>query len=196
MSGVSVTSGTNLDLEALVAGGDTFIQRVKDFNDAKAKHEVALANLNIGKNAVAAYTDAQANQAAALKMVADAKTEAEHIVALAKQEAESIVLVARDTAATIVDAANKSSADIEQQVNTASKVFQAWSDKTKAEANDLLSRATIIKAQADQTLADNKKASSDLADAQASAKSAQDAANAVRAEFNTKLDAIKKMATS
>jgi hypothetical protein len=58
MSGVSITSGPGIDIDAVVSGGPEFIQRMSDFKSAKEAFEKSLADLALGKQAREALDEA------------------------------------------------------------------------------------------------------------------------------------------
>jgi hypothetical protein len=113
MSGVSVTSGAP-DLDAIVAGGQPFVDRIAQFQANKQAAEEAYSRLGIGQNAVALRDEAarlveQAREeAAGIKnaAIADAaktrdsvqqwKTATEAASSLARAQAESHLAAAQD----------------------------------------------------------------------------------------------------
>lgn len=195
MAGVSVTEGAHVDLDALVAGGDAFFQRVKTLQDAKQKHDAALENLNLGKDVAAAMAAAQAREAAAIDALAGAKTEAEKIIEAAKLEAATIGTVAKDKADADLAAAQAQVKELDAQVISARKVLQDWSDKTTADANGLLAAANAARVAADKQMADNKQQAKELAALQAQAKLDIENALKTKAALDAKIDAIKMAAS-
>jgi hypothetical protein len=81
MSGVSISEGgAGLDVQTVLSGGPAFMQRLQQWQDAKAAHDAAYERLGIGTN-VAAEMDKAA------RMTAEAKLEAEAISAQALEKA-------------------------------------------------------------------------------------------------------------
>jgi len=196
MSGVSVTDGgSNIDLDALVAGGDTFIARVKELQDAKAKADASYAALNIGKDAQAALAEAQAREATALKLIADAKEEAASTVAIAKQQAADITTSAQDEADAILKASQDQADGLDAQVGDAKQVLADWSAKTTADANAIMASAVATKALADKQLADNQAAAKQISQTQSDLEVALAKAAATQLALNAKLEAIKAAAS-
>lgn len=194
--GVSLeTNSTNLDLDAIVAGGDAFMTRVKTLQKAKAASTDALDALNIGRNVVEAMRDAQAKEAAALKMIEDAKVEAKEIIATATQRAGEIAGHAQEQAEALLTKAQRASEAVEEEVRVGRAALAAWSDKTTAEAQSLMSQAESAMAAAGKKAAENVKEAKRLADAQKETKAMQDAAEASRATFTAKIEAIKAAAS-
>jgi hypothetical protein len=52
MAGVSIDQAPNIDLNAIISGGDEFMKRMQSFRDAKAAAEDAHAKLGIAKNVI------------------------------------------------------------------------------------------------------------------------------------------------
>jgi colicin import membrane protein len=97
--GVSIVmtgpADADLYMRTAVEGGTNFMRRLEVLSDAKAAHDEALAELNLGKAAKAALDDAQAKQAEAAAKLAEASATLE----AAKQSADSTVAAANKTAA-------------------------------------------------------------------------------------------------
>lgn len=195
MSGVSVTSGGNVDLDALVAGGDSFLARIKALQEQKAQADASLEALKIGKDANAAYSDAQVNQAAALKVLADAKEQAAAIVANAHAEAAALLKTTKDQASGVLDTSQKSAFALDAQVANAKKDFAAWHDSAKAQASGILDSANATKAAAEKQHAENLAAAKALADAQAQTQAHLNAAKAKQDKLDAALNAIKVAAS-
>jgi 4-alpha-glucanotransferase len=85
MSGVSITSGGNIELQDILAGGDGFTARLKTFKDAAAQAEAAKQQLRAEAEAI--LERARETQAAADKQLADNQAAAEQL-RLAQEEAE------------------------------------------------------------------------------------------------------------
>lgn len=195
MSGVSITSGANPDLSAIVAGGDAFLARVKTFQDAKIAAEAALDNLNLGKNVAAVMAEAQAREAKAQQAIDDAQSEAYKIVAEAKTQAAAILADHHTQAQTVLSSAKAQVDGLDEEVKTARKMLTDWSDQTKAEANSIMGSAVAAKAKADKLHADNHDAANKLAVAQAQAEDALKKVKVLEAALVAKLDAIKAAAS-
>ncbi len=195
MSGVSIDSHSNIDLDAIVSGGDAFMARVKALQQAKSDASDALDSLSIGRDVVEAMRDAQAKEAAAMKMVEDAKAEAASIIAVAQAGAAEIAKQAEARATALVAGAQKQSDAIEEEVKVGRAALGAWSDKTTAEANTLMQAATQAMDAATQKAADNEAAAKKLAAAQKKADAALATAKDMQANLASKLEAIKAAAS-
>ena len=201
---MSLSAGTtaNTDLDAIVTGGDAFMARLKEFKDAKAESEAALANLRLGTDVVRAMQDVQTREQAALDALATAKEEADKIGTEARAEADSILAAANEQAEEIKSQARAAADDLSREVDEARTTLNDWSAKTRADANALMDSAVSAKAVADQRVkdADQKAAAAgelmERAKAAEAAAAAQTAAvsdwlnelNAVAARLNTKMD--------
>jgi hypothetical protein len=105
MAGVSIDQAPNIDLSAIIEGGDEFMKRMAAFRDAKAAAEDAHAKLGIAKNVIelrdhAARAIEQANEEAAqIRAQAFAEaTKAQASVAEWKQQTETATAADRETA--------------------------------------------------------------------------------------------------
>lgn len=195
MAGVSVTESTNIDLDAIVAGGDAFMARIKDLQATKAAAETAFSDLKIGKDAAAAFNEAQATRQAATQTLTEANDQAAKTIAEAKDQAAKIITDAKDEATALMAFAKQGADGLDAQVASARKVLQDWSDKTTADANNIMAQAVAAKMAADRQLADNQSAAKKLADAQAQVEEAMKATQATQMALNAKLDAIKAAAS-
>lgn len=74
--GVSVGEPIHPDLNAILHGGDTFLERVKKLADQRNAIEGMLKDLALGREARAALDDAKKKQEAATKALADAELRA------------------------------------------------------------------------------------------------------------------------
>jgi hypothetical protein len=84
--GSPVSSELDAELAACFSGGETFVRRVALFSARKRAAEEAERNLELGKEAAAALTDARERQAAAERDLRDAAG-ARAIAAKAREEA-------------------------------------------------------------------------------------------------------------
>lgn len=191
---VSITQG-NPDLDAMVAGGDGFLTRIKEWQAKKAAAEEALTALNIGKDAAAALSAAQAERQAAIQVLEDAKSQAETILLDAKRKAEEVTKSAQSQADTLLASAHKEAAGLEEEVSAARKALQEWSEKTKNEANGHLARAVTARTAADKQLSDNQTAAMALADSRVGLDAALQAAVAKKADLDARLEAIRAAAS-
>lgn len=192
---VSVTEHTNVDLDALVAGGDAFMARVKALQQAKVDHAAALDALNIGRDAVAAMQNAQQREQTALNLIEQAKKDAQDLIAAASADAEKIRNLAQTEIAALHSAAQSKSEAIEQEVKVARAAVNAWTERTRKETSDHLARATETRAAAEKQHADNKKTAADLLGAQAEAQALTQSATEKHAALDAKLEAIKAAAS-
>lgn len=195
MSGVSISESNNIDLDAIVAGGDDFMARVKTLQQAKSDSAAALDALNIGRDVVAAMQDAQAREAQALKLVEQAKADSENVIAAATAQADKIRGQAQTEADALMASAKSQSDGIEQEVLVARAALNAWSSKTRTEADAVMAKAIETNANAEKQWADNRQAAELLATAQAEAQAAITEANNTQAALAAKLDAIKAAAS-
>lgn len=196
MSGVSITSGgTNIDFDAIVAGGDTFVARVKELQAIQAKLDASYAALSIGKDATAVLQEAQLREQQATKLVSDATEQAAEIIAKANSQAAEIIKSAQDGAGSATNDAQAKINALDAQAKDAQQVLSAWSAQTKSEAGNIMASAVSVKAAADKHLADNQAAAKDLADKHVKADAALQEANRKQAALDAKLNAIKVAAS-
>lgn len=196
MSGVSISEGGNIDLDAIIQGGDAFLERIKAIKVAKDEFNQAFENLNLGKSAAAALADAQTTVANAVTSADEIKAEAEKLLADARNEAASIVPAAQTEADQIIAQAKAEAARLNAEVDVGRQALVEWSNKTKEEANGIMQQATATKSAADKQLADNQVAAATLAEAQAQAQAAIDKANVLQATLTAKIDAVNRAAAS
>jgi hypothetical protein len=141
--GVSIDTGApaeaDLYMRAAVEGGSNFMRRLQAFADAKAAHDEALAELNLGKAAKAALDDAQAKQAEAAAKLAEASATLE----AAKQSADSTVAAANKTAA---ETLAKAKADADTIIAEAERL-QGEAQQAKTSADAALTAANAERAQ-------------------------------------------------
>jgi hypothetical protein len=136
MSGVSISEGSNsgLDVAAVLAGGQEFMNRLKQWKDAKDQHDAAYERLGLGVN-VAAEMDRAA------RMTAEAQLEAEKISTQALEKATAsqkslneFVAAARDEASRAMESAQQ------KEREAASKLAAA--DEARAAANKMFAEAS------------------------------------------------------
>jgi len=163
---MSLSLGPDIDMKAIINGGPEFIDRLTKLQDATAKHQTALADLNLGKAAAVAHVEASRHldstreKCAALlddanKQADDIKTRlASHEAAakaatndalnaayMAKAEAEALKAGAADAhrkAIEVRDAATAAHQKVMAAADT--KAAQTVADAQKA-ADALLARA-------------------------------------------------------
>jgi hypothetical protein len=100
--GMSIDQGPNIDLAMILAGGDDFKKRIETYTEAKAALEAAQADLQLGKDARAAYAEAK-------KLIEDGKAQ----VAAMIQAAEAKMAEAEASVARAAEAKRKIKAEIE-----------------------------------------------------------------------------------
>lgn len=152
---VSVSEGgtqSQVDLNAIVSGGDAFMQRLKALQAAKKEHDEALKKYAIGTDVVRAMQDVQAREQAAIEACTAAVATADKIVAEAKAQEKAILDAANAAAADIRAKAAADGDALAREVDEAHAALTAWSEKTKHEANSLMNEAVAAKAEADQLL--------------------------------------------
>lgn len=187
--GVSV-EGTNVDLNAIVQGGDAFLARINELNAAKTKADAALADLKLGQSAKDAFASADAKIASASKLLADAQEAASKTITDANRQAADILTQANNDAAGIIAAAQaKHDADaiaLDAEVKTARDDLAAWTVQTKAATQKALDDAIAAKTEADRLLSIQAAAADKLATSQAAADAALASAQAAEADFKAK----------
>lgn len=188
---MSVSVGPDADLGAIIAGGDAFLTRIQQFQQAKANAEASFVALNLGQSAATALADAQRARQDAIDALAQATDRAAATVVAAQAKAQQIVGEALAEAERLgVEGKTKTQA-LEAELVKARETLSTWAEGVKAEANSLLDRARGRHSEAEQVLA----AASDKqqsVDALHSALSQQlDAAKAAEANFKAKVEAIK-----
>lgn len=195
MAGVSITESQNIDLDAIISGGDAFMSRIKELQTAKAQAESALADLQLGRSATQAMADAQASKELATKMLDDARHASEEWEQKGKAKYDELLRSAKEQAEIIVAAAQKRADGLDQQVADARNMLNEWSEKTKAEANSIMAQAVASKVSADKQLADNGVAAKELAVARLELQKAMDETIAKQGELDAKIEAIKAAIT-
>jgi hypothetical protein len=136
MSGVSIdTSGppeADLYMRLAVEGGSNFMKRLQALADAKAAHDEALAELNLGKSAKTALDDAQAKQTKAAAKLAEAnatletaKQSAAETTANAEKTATETLAKAKADAGTITAEADRLRGEAQQVKNSADAALTA-----------------------------------------------------------------------
>lgn len=177
-------SGGNIDLNAIVSGGDAFLARVKTLKDATADHKTALENLRLGTDVVRAMQDVQGREQAVMEAAATAKTESEKMIADAKAEAAGIVAKAKENAEAVMSKATADADALAREVDEAREALAEWSEKTKAEASGAVNAANASKKDADSKLALAQKTGEDAATLMAEARAKHEAADVRHAELD------------
>jgi hypothetical protein len=183
IGGVGVSSETPppSDLDTIYLGGEYFLDRMKAMGQATADSKKALADLNLGRDAVGAHADAkkaladaQKKLADATSALADANEKAAKTISDAKTQSEKIISDAKASAASIVAQANDSKAAADAYVGKVTKQVNDLLADTKLKNDDMSSLTALAKKS--KTDADAAKAASDAATkaAQATQKSFQD----------------------
>jgi hypothetical protein len=140
--GVSITSGGgNVDLDAIIQGGESYMKRVAEFRAAQRAAEEAVQNLGIAKNVIEMRDHAA-------RAIEQAKEEAAQMRAAAKKEAEQAstslsewVSATRTATATDRETARQLRAEAEK-ANLDAKQALAAANAKHAEASDKLAKAT------------------------------------------------------
>lgn len=172
--GVSSDTG-NSEMQAAMAGGSTFEQRLAELATAKQSLTDAYTNLGLGKNAKDAIVAAEASKAEAEALVANAKIEAKSIVQRANDDALKITATAKQS---LNDYVNDERGKIEAQ---------------KAEAADLRSKAKAEREDAAKALADAREASAIAKAAQVAAEASNAAAAEAAAMHAAEAEKIKAL---
>jgi dTMP kinase len=142
MSGVSISENSNsgLEVSAILAGGQEFMNRLQAWKDAKDAHDQAYQRLGLGQN-VAAEMDKAA------RMTADAKAEAEAISKQALEKATAsqkslneFCAAARDEASRAMESAQAKEREAASKLAAADEA-KAAADKMFAEASAKLEAA-------------------------------------------------------
>jgi hypothetical protein len=139
--GVSITSGGgSIDTAAVLAGGQQFLDRLRQFEEARVAAETAREQLGIGRDVVALR-----DQAA--RHVESAREEAEKIkadaLARATKEQKSLhefLAQARDEQMRLLNDARSKSAEADRRLAMAEETHQA-ATKMHAEATETLAKA-------------------------------------------------------
>jgi hypothetical protein len=139
--GMSIDQAPNIDLAAIIDGGDEFMKRMTDFKAAKAAADESRANLGLAGNVVALRDEA-------VRLVSQAKDEAAQTRAAAFEEAtktrDSIAeWTVQTKAATAADreaaAALKAEAE---KMHVDARQTLAEANRKHAEGEDRLAKAT------------------------------------------------------
>jgi hypothetical protein len=95
--GVSITSGSpSVDLDAIIKGGDAYMQRVKEFREAQQAAEDARAHLGIAKNVVELRDQASRQLSEAQQQAEAIKDQALQDAAKAQKSLNEWVAATRD----------------------------------------------------------------------------------------------------
>jgi len=188
---MSVSTGgeVNVDLRAVVEGGDAFFKRLSDLQTAKMGAEDAIAKLGVAQNVNASVADANAKVVKATQVLTDADKAAKQIVDDANAKAESITAKARAEAQSILDAAKAKADDLTQGA-------QKFSDGARAEAQKVLAAAKASKLAADKLLSEHQAKAQLLASKQEEARILMESAQSIQKEFSDKLAAIQTAAAA
>lgn len=192
---VSVSANTNVELEALVKGGQEFLDRVKVLKEAKDQNEASLKALNIGMDVIGALNEAQAREQTAIVALEAAKKEAKEILDRAKADASRAVDTAHAEAKSLIDNAQVQVASLFKELNQGRDVLTAWSQKTKDEAETLMAAAKAAQDKANATMSSAQKIKEDVTAEHAKLVAATEAANKAKIELEAKLAAIKAAAS-
>jgi hypothetical protein len=140
MSGVSITSGSpGVDLDAIIRGGDSYMQRVKEFREAQQAAEDARSNLGIARNVV------------------ELRDQASRHLSEAQQQAEQIKDQALQDAARAQKSLNEwvsQTRDLTQKDRVEAASLKAEAEKMHADAKSALAEANRKHAEADAKLTD------------------------------------------
>jgi hypothetical protein len=162
----SPPSETDLLMQASIQGGNAFLVRMQSLLDAKARHDEALAELNLGRTAAAALADAQAKQVDGAQKQADAdamfaqanavlrKAQADAADTSKAAQAEAAALIAqaqrdRDEAATVkasADAVLAAANADRQQLQTERKAVNRLGDRAEQTRVEFLRKAELLHA--------------------------------------------------
>jgi hypothetical protein len=82
-SGLSVGGNENADMTAIVNGGEPFLNRLKQYQDAVSQYNKAYADMNLGKSAVAANNEAA-------RLLGATKEKCDALIAEANKTADDI----------------------------------------------------------------------------------------------------------
>lgn len=171
--GVSSDTG-NSDVSLAMAGGSGFVQRVQEITSATDMLQKALADLQLGREAKAAYDDAQAKLAEANDTLEKAKASFTSMASDARIRADAAVSEGESRRLAALAEANQTRQEA-----------QNWADNVKAEAANAQLQAQAIMEEAQKRAAD---AADKAAEAQRLAEIAK-AAQLAAADSKAKYDA-------
>lgn len=194
-SGVS-GGGSNVDLDAIVEGGQSFLDRIKQLQDAQATVQASFVALNLGRSAAEAYADAQKNQQAAKDAVASANKTALNVIVEAEAKAADLIKAAQDSATQVQAQSDLNLAAFNRDLESGRRTLTEWSNQTTDAANALLTSAQAKSAEADKMTVANQQLADQLTQAKAVLEDQIAAAKAAEDAFNAKLNAIKAAAGS
>jgi hypothetical protein len=141
--GVSITSGSpSVDLDAIIRGGDGYMQRVKEFREAQQAAEDARTHLGIAKNVVELRDQASRHLSEAQQQAEQIKDQALQDAARAQKSLQEWVAQTRDltqkdrveAAALKADAENLHKAAAENHAASVAKLAEADDKLSKAQA--------------------------------------------------------------
>jgi hypothetical protein len=140
--GVSITTGSggNVDLDAIIKGGDAYMQRVKDFREAQQAAEDARSRLGIANNVLELRDQASRHLSEAQQQAEQIKDQALQDAARAQKSLQEWVMQTRDL--TQKDRAEVVALKAEAEtLNKNAKENHAASLAKLAEADDRLAKA-------------------------------------------------------
>jgi cell division septum initiation protein DivIVA len=181
---VSITSGNNADLSAIISGGDEFLKRVKTYQEAKKKAEEAQEKLNLGKDVVKAMADAQAKEQAATDALREAKEQAAKIIEEANKAASDKLHQAQETAKQVITNAQTRASQIDKDAIEAKAMVDEFTKQATADAEEVKKQSAAAKAQITKMHSEVKKAHESALHDQEQAKKALQAVETLEATLN------------
>jgi hypothetical protein len=143
--GMSIDQGSNVDLQAILAGGADFMDRLERFNSAKQAADAAVANLNLGKAALEARDEASRQLDAAKEEAAAIKQQAVANATAAQKQLNDFVAATMAEQNRAMQSAQAKEAEADQKLLAANERLAA-ADKAKADAVALLTKASEAQA--------------------------------------------------
>ncbi len=193
MSGVSITSGGDIDL--LLGSNENFQQRMTEMRQTKAQLDQAINDLNLGKEAKAAYGDAKALKDRAARERAEEYEKLQADMARMRNEIQAWVATTQaDASERLAQAQNAlvSAKSAEAAAQAKEAEAAAVLDRRQKDADDIVAKATF---KADAILAEAKeKADAATAEADkhlAAAKAIELAAISMRSDYEARLAKLK-----
>lgn len=129
------------DLELALAGGEGFVERMRQLSAAKTEADAAVQNLSLGNSVKAAHMEAQ-------RMVATASAESNAL----KLQAEAALTAGHTLAANIVSEANTNAASIVTNAQARATAIVADANDIKTAAGQKEVQAVALHAQAHEHL--------------------------------------------
>lgn len=142
--GVSSDNGNSGDLQAAMAGGSTFEQRLAELAAAKQSLVDAYTDLGVGRNAKEAAVAAAKDKADAEKLLADAREQAAGVISKAQEDAAQTERRAKLRADELMAACI---ADVDAKKAEAEKLL-AEAKAANAEVKDEIKSARQLRAEA------------------------------------------------